>query len=117
MLLHPDDIKNYEFAKQVATYLARSEGLRMLAFEPKRRPSYGTSGICYCEERRISIVFRWKQSARDGGAWLKRPIPFPEVLDTVAHEIAHLRYPNHGKDFQALYKKLLGKLTSPIDNT
>jgi len=30
-----------------------------------------------------------------------------EVLDTLCHEMAHLKYFNHGRKFRKLYKKLL----------
>jgi hypothetical protein len=116
MLLHPDDKPTYDLAKQVAHFLARSEGLWIMTFEPKRRPLDGSAfGLCYCKEARISIAFRWIQRAGDGGQWYKKPLPLKGVLETVAHEVAHLRYPNHGKQFKELEKKLVGKLQSSVD--
>jgi len=41
----------------------------------------------------------------------------PDEMQTfkLAKQVAHLRYPNHGKQFKELEKKLVGKLTSSID--
>jgi hypothetical protein len=116
MLLHPDDMQTFKLAKQVAHFLARSEGLLLLTVEPKRRPlEFGALGLCYHTQWRISIAFRWKHRAGNGGQWYKKPLPLKGVLETVAHEVAHLRYPNHGKQFKELENKLVGKLTSTID--
>lgn len=117
MLLHPDDKQTFETAKKVANFLARSEGLWVLVFEPKRRPLDGSAfGLCYTKEARISIAFRWMQRAGDGGNWYPKPLSQKTVMTTVAHEVAHLKHPNHGKQFRELEKKLIGKLDLAIDN-
>lgn len=117
MLLHPDDVQNFKIAEQTAYWLAVGTGKCIKTFEPKRRPlAGGALGVCYCNERRISVVFRWRHPAGDGRGWYKKPLSMEEVLKTVAHEVAHLTHPNHSKEFKELEKKLLVKVQSTIDN-
>ena len=104
--LHPDDYEMFRNAKQLAYRLADLIGEELSVFEPKRRPSTGTLGLCYTNERRISIRFR----AKTGGKWWKYPESQETVFRTIAHEVAHLRHPNHSVNFKNLEKQLVGKI-------
>ena len=104
MLIHGDDIDFYNQCKEYAFKLSDSIQGDLKDFEPKRRPSSGgAEGLCYTDEKRISIVFRF----RDEGKWFNRPLSKNEVLRTVAHEVAHLIHANHSKEFRALEKDLI----------
>ena len=107
-MIHQDDLKSFRIACDLAHELAKYCGASIAVFEAKRRPlATGTEGISYCNEKRIAIAFRFKQPQSEGGEWFKNPIPLKMVLETVAHEVAHLIHPNHGKDFWTLEKQLI----------
>lgn len=107
MIIHPDDIETFKKAEQLAFRLAKSIG-KTCTIEPKKRPIYGNAfGLCYVDDRKISIVFRWKDRQSDGGQWWNKPLDWKTVRETIAHEIAHLIYGNHGKEFKLLEKKLI----------
>jgi hypothetical protein len=104
MLIHKADIDFYNQCKEYAFKLSDSIEGGLKAFEPKRRPSScGADGLCYTDEKRISIVFRYKE----GGEWFNKPLLRSEVLRTVAHEVAHLIHANHSKEFRQLEKDLI----------
>ncbi len=55
-------------------------------------------GICFDDGRiRVRLVH-----ARTG-----RPLKYSALVDTVVHELAHLRYLDHGPRWEALYKRML----------
>ena len=103
LVLHPDDVALWKIIERLAWAIADQEGLPLRVVEPKRRPlSDGAAGLCYLHERRIAIRVRCKERTEDGGAWGKHPEPWDDIVFTVAHELAHLRHPNHGSDFKRL---------------
>jgi hypothetical protein len=103
LCLHPDDLPLWRLIERLAWAIADQEGLPLRAIEPKRRPlADGAVGLCYTWENRIAILVRYKDRAGDGGAWWKAPRPWDDVVLTVAHELAHLRHPNHGSEFKQL---------------
>ena len=110
-MLHPDDQNTFDKAKKLAYDLARYLKVELKVFEAKRRPGdfYTALGICYHNEKRISIKFRNKQFKADGGKWLDK-IPEKDVFETVAHEVAHLIHPNHGAEFRLLEEELISKI-------
>ena len=109
LYLHPDDIELFKRARLVAYSLASICGADLREVEPKRRPlADGADGLCYVAEHKISIAFRYKHRASEGGCWYKHPIKWLCITQTVAHEIAHLIYPNHSKQFRKLEQYLMG---------
>lgn len=55
-------------------------------------------GVCY-EDGTIRIrLFH----ARTG-----QPLKYSSLVDTLCHELAHLRHFNHGRRFQVLYRRIL----------
>jgi predicted metal-dependent hydrolase len=112
--IHPDDLQTFEQARELAYKLAAYIKEELRAFEHKRRPLFGGAvGLCYCAERRISVVIRHKHRASEGGGWFKKPLPKQFIFDTVAHEVAHLVYPKHSKEFYALEEELIERI--PIE--
>lgn len=107
ILIYPDDIGTFKAMMKIAVTLSNRHKLGMKEFEPKRRPSPdGALGICYCDERRVSVVFRFKANKCDGGIWWPKPLSKDDVRDTVAHELAHLRYNSHCILFKAFDEQL-----------
>ena len=72
--------------------------LRSLDAEhPRVRRRYG---ICYADG---SIRIRLRH-ARTG-----RPLKYSGLVDTLCHELAHLRYFDHSQRFQVLYRRILAR--------
>lgn len=106
----PEDRKLFMKAGELAFDTAAAEGLQLIAFVSKTRLSYGSAvGLCNTGARIISIVIRHRQDKQDGGVWYSRPLPWKDICETVLHEVAHLRYPNHSKEFRAYEKLLINK--------
>jgi predicted metal-dependent hydrolase len=84
--------------QRYAADLTESFGLRLLALQPERPNVRSRYGICY-EDGLIRIRLR---HARTG-----RMLKDSSLVDTLCHELAHLRHMNHGLRFRALYRKIL----------
>ena len=55
-------------------------------------------GVCYADGTIRIRLFH----ARTG-----QPLKYSSLVDTLCHELAHLRHFNHGRHFQALYRRIL----------
>jgi predicted metal-dependent hydrolase len=109
--LHPDDFALYCEAVRLAKRLASSIGKEIKIFEAKRRPAPCSAiGLCYYKEKRIAITFRYRHYKQDGGRWWPQPLEKKTIMETVAHEVAHLVHPDHGKEFRELEKELIAKI-------
>ena len=73
--------------------------LRPIAIEAERPNVKRRYGICYADGT-IRIRLR---HARTG-----RLLKYSSLIDTLCHELAHLRHFNHGQRFQAFYRRILG---------
>lgn len=63
-----------------------------------RPEAHDRYGVCYADGRiRVRLVH-----ARTG-----RPLRYSALIDTVVHELAHLRHLNHGPRWEALYERML----------
>jgi predicted metal-dependent hydrolase len=84
--------------EQDASRIAHVFGLRYRAIEPERPHVRRRLGVCYADGTiRIRL-----HHARSG-----RPLKYSSLVDTLCHELAHLRHFNHGRRFQALYRRIL----------
>jgi len=81
-----------------AREIARAFGLRYRAIEPERPHVKRRLGVCYADGTIRIRLFH----ARSG-----RPLKYSSLVDTLCHELAHLRHFNHGRRFQALYRRIL----------
>jgi len=73
--------------------------LRPVAIEAERPNVKRRYGVCYADGT-IRIRLR---HARTG-----RLLKYSSLIDTLCHELAHLRHFNHGLRFQAFYRSVLG---------
>lgn len=81
-----------------AAVLCRRHGLRVRSIVAERDGVNGHYGICY-EDGEIRIRLR---HARTG-----RLLKESSLVDTLCHELAHLRHLNHGASFRRLYQRIL----------
>jgi predicted metal-dependent hydrolase len=81
-----------------ASRIARIFGLRYRVIEPERPQVKRRLGVCY---RDGTIRIRLQHAATG------RPLKYSSLVDTLCHELAHLRHFNHGKRFQAFYRRIL----------
>ena len=68
------------------------------SLEPERASVKSRYGVCYSDGS-IRIRLRHAKSGQ--------PLKYSSLVSTLCHELAHLRYFNHGARFQGLYRKLL----------
>jgi predicted metal-dependent hydrolase len=81
-----------------AEVIARRFGLRFRSIEAERANVTTRYGICY-DDGVIKIRLRHAVSGR--------PLKYSSLVNTLCHELAHLRHFNHGPRFKAFYLGLL----------
>ena len=81
-----------------ALRIARVFGLRYRVIEPERPQVKRRLGVCY---RDGTIRIRLFHAATG------RPLKYSSLVDTLCHELAHLRHFNRGKRFQSFYRRIL----------
>jgi len=81
-----------------ATRVAEHFKLRSFELDADRPDAHDRYGLCHDDGRiRVRLVH-----ARTG-----RPLRYSALIDTLVHELAHLRHMNHGPRWEALYEKML----------
>lgn len=81
-----------------ARHIAARFGLRYRAIEPERASVSSRYGVCFSDgEIRIRL-----RHARTG-----RPLKYSSLVNTLCHELAHLKHFHHGERFKAFYLELL----------
>jgi predicted metal-dependent hydrolase len=83
---------------RIAEELAPSFGLGYAAIEPERDGETRHYGICYADGL---IRIRLRHAVSD------RLLKESSLVDTLCHELAHLRHMNHGERFRKLYGRIL----------
>lgn len=68
-------------------------------------PAHGHSdcfGWCDKDTKRIAVALRFSK----GDFWHARCLPARRILETLAHELAHLKFHSHGKQHRRLTRDL-----------
>jgi len=81
-----------------ATRIAERFGLRYRAIEPERASVRTRYGVCYADGR---IRIRLRHAATG------RSLKYSSLVNTLCHELAHLRHFDHGPRFKAFYLRVL----------
>jgi predicted metal-dependent hydrolase len=82
-----------------AERIARRYRLRYRSIEAERTGVNGHYGICY-DDGSIRIRLRHAVTGR--------PLKYSSLVNTLCHELAHLRHFNHGPRFKAFYARAEG---------
>ena len=78
--------------------IARHFGLRYKSLDAERANVTSRYGVCYADG---SIRIRLRHAVTG------RPLKYSSLVNTLCHELAHLRHFNHGARFKAFYFELL----------
>lgn len=108
LLLHPDDVLPFTKLVEQMQRVAKNYDLPLKSVRPFTMPKEDMAdrmGEC-THDGHIRIVMRCMKD----GIWADGPISPDELLDTAAHELAHLQHFNHGDDFQVLFTELLSAM-------
>lgn len=81
-----------------AARIASEFGLRYSAIESERPGVNGHYGLC-TSDGQIRIRLRHATS--------QRPLKYSSLVNTLCHELAHLKHFNHGQRFQTFYGEIL----------
>jgi predicted metal-dependent hydrolase len=82
-----------------AAQIATRFGLTYHSIEAERPRVRRRYGVCYANGR---IRIRLRHNATG------EPLRYSSLVNTLCHELAHLRHFNHGERFKAFYLRLLG---------
>jgi hypothetical protein len=81
-----------------AARIAERFGLRYRSIEAERANVKSRYGVCYADGR---IRIRLRHAATG------RSLKYSSLVNTLCHELAHLRHFNHGPRFKVFYLRLL----------
>jgi len=81
-----------------AERIAPHFGLRYASIEAERPSVTRRYGVCF-QDGRIRIRLRHASTGR--------PLKYSSLVNTLCHELAHLRHFNHGPRFKAFYLRIL----------
>ena len=87
-----------EWLNRDAERIAARFGLRYRAIEAEQANVNSHYGICYSDGV-IRIRLRH--------AVTRRPLKYSSLVNTLCHELAHLRHFDHGEGFKRFYQQLL----------
>jgi hypothetical protein len=93
-----EDGATIDTLRAMAAALAARFGLRFASIEAEAEGVVGHYGICYADGR-IRIRLRHAKTGR----LLKES----SLVDTLCHELAHLRHMDHSHRFRAFYEEIL----------
>ena len=95
-----EELRMMERLRAMASDLARRFDLRYSTIDPERDGVNAHYGICY-EDGRIRIRLRHART--------RRLLKESSLVDTLCHELAHLRHLDHSLRFRRLYARILAE--------
>lgn len=104
--LHPDDHELFYAVKSITREYALVFDLKLKSVKPmKLRNAEGVVGTC-SKDGQIRIRLR----ASTDGKWdKKRDLPY-QIVDTIAHELAHLLHQKHRNEWFKMHGSILYRL-------
>lgn len=78
--------------------IAKQFNLKLNGIMAEKRGVNGHYGICYSDGL---IKIRLRHAVSD------KPLKYSALVNTLVHELAHIRHFNHGERFKAFYLKML----------
>ena len=97
--IHPDDILIFNEITVAMRLVAKKYDLPLKSISGLPMPASGMAdrmGDC-SSSGNIRLVLRCTVN----GEWCDAPLNPDEIYDTAAHELAHLKFMNHGLDFHS----------------
>jgi hypothetical protein len=94
--IHPEEL--IARLNRDAAALAARFGLRYRAIEAERPRVKRRYGVCYADG---TIRIRLRHAATG------KPLKYSSLVNTLCHELAHLKHFNHGLRFQRFYRQIL----------
>jgi len=103
-MIHPDDVLLFEEVRTAMFRVAQKYGLTLRSVTPHPEPEYRSAplGDCATWSGDIRLTMR----GMERGTWDPEPRRLDDVWRTAAHELSHLRHPNHGVAFQEFQEEL-----------
>jgi hypothetical protein len=102
--LHPDDVLLFTEMVGIARRVAKSYELKLGNVIATPDPRYSKAALGTCSySGTIALTMR---GMHEDGSWDETPRGREEVLDTIAHELAHLAHMNHGTAFQEFEEEM-----------
>jgi hypothetical protein len=115
MPIHPDDILIFTEVSAAMRRVAKKYNLPLKSATGFPMPKSGLAdrmGDCNSNGD-IRIVLR----CTENGQWCDAPLSPTEIYDTAAHELAHLKYMNHGEEFLTFCEELqVAMLNQQVDH-
>lgn len=99
--LHPDDKALWALVKKIARRHAVLHGLELKKVKPMHR-RYAKKFYGYCTDRGVVAIGLRSERKKRYCAY--------RILETLAHELAHLRHWDHSQKWFALYGKILDSI-------
>lgn len=113
---HPADVPVFEKMERVGNFVAKKEGLGRIYIKPKDRPYPGRStGRCWSNGT-IEMVVRYKWRKNGTWEWDDKRQSDDWFLETLAHELAHLKHMNHRPEFKRYAEELQASVWEAWEN-